>query len=280
MEHKKFTIVVIAAVTSLLLAGTNLAPVQSYASSDISRNATSPSDGISEEIRADLQQINQENLCIRSNTCRQSDVGQNTHGNDNQVTGFVDQSDNIQQSAAPTTANQTTPTPTPTPTTATLTVIKIVTGTTTAKPSNFTMHVSGFNPMPANFAGSADTEVTLSPGTFSVTETPPSPNFITSLSSECSGTIAAGQHLTCTITNKAKTCEECFTSLLTADEIRLFRASIGGNPSIAEFCDRIEPPAEASPLTRNNLIAVGVSVTTVDELIACLKAHGIVFVGL
>ena len=49
-----------------------------------------------------------------SNTCRQSDVGQNTQGNDNQVTGFADQSDNNQQS---TTANKTTPTPTPTPTT-------------------------------------------------------------------------------------------------------------------------------------------------------------------
>jgi hypothetical protein len=49
--------------------------------------------------------MNQQNLCYRANTCRQSDVGQNTLGNDNQVTGFADQSDNIQQ-AAPT--NQTT----------------------------------------------------------------------------------------------------------------------------------------------------------------------------
>jgi hypothetical protein len=49
--------------------------------------------------------LNQQNLCYRTNTCRQSDVGQNTQGNDNQVTGFADQSDNIQQ-AAPT--NQTT----------------------------------------------------------------------------------------------------------------------------------------------------------------------------
>jgi hypothetical protein len=279
MEHKKFTIVVIAAVTSLLLAGTNLAPVQSYASSDISRNATSPSDGFSEEIRADLQQINQENLCFRSNTCRQSDVGQNTHGNDNQVTGFVDQSDNIQQSTAPTTANQTTPTPTPTPTTATLTVIKIVTGTTTAKPSNFTMHVSGFNPKPANFAGSADTEVTLSPGTFSVTETPPSPNFITSLSSECSGTIAAGQHLTCTVTNKAKSCEECFTTLLTADQINSVVMQYSFPPlTLAGLCDVFENP---TIVTESTLILyltnAGVSITTANELVACLKAHGILF---
>lgn len=57
--------------------------------------------------------MGQENLCYRANTCRQSNVGQNTLGNDNQVTGFADQSDNLQQSA---TANKTTPTPTPTPT--------------------------------------------------------------------------------------------------------------------------------------------------------------------
>jgi hypothetical protein len=43
---------------------------------------------------------NQENVCFRSNTCRQSEVEQNTLGNDNQVTGFADQSKN-------------TPTPTP-----------------------------------------------------------------------------------------------------------------------------------------------------------------------
>jgi hypothetical protein len=58
------------------------------------------------------QNINQENVCFRSNTCRQSDVGQNTLGNDNQVTGFAYQSDNLQQTPTPTA----TPTPTPIPT--------------------------------------------------------------------------------------------------------------------------------------------------------------------
>jgi hypothetical protein len=54
--------------------------------------------------------MNQENLCYRDNTCRQSDVGQNTLGNDNSITGFADQSDNIPQAAAstPTPSNQTT----------------------------------------------------------------------------------------------------------------------------------------------------------------------------
>ncbi len=62
-------------------------------------------DGVSANLSHKDQHMNQQNLCYRTNTCRQSDVGQNTLGNDNQVTGFADQSDNIQQ-AAPT--NQTT----------------------------------------------------------------------------------------------------------------------------------------------------------------------------
>jgi hypothetical protein len=101
MEYKNFTVVVIAAlVASLIFAGTILAPIQSYAAESRS------------------QHMNQGNLCYRSNTCRQSEVGQNTLGNDNQVTGFADQSDNIQQAAAPTpvnhtTGNNTTPIPTP-----------------------------------------------------------------------------------------------------------------------------------------------------------------------
>jgi hypothetical protein len=124
MEHK-FTVVIIAAVVAaLLLVGTSLAPILSYALSDGSSDL-GPRDGVHDDILADLehidQSLNQENLCFRSNDCRQSDVGQNTLGNDNQVTGFADQSDNLQQS---TTASKTTPTPTPTPTTATLTVIK------------------------------------------------------------------------------------------------------------------------------------------------------------
>jgi hypothetical protein len=101
-----------------------------------------------------------------------------------------------------TTANKTTPTPTPTPTTATLKVIKIVSGRTTGTPSNFTMHVTGNNPIPANFAGSsAGIDVTLGAGAFAVTETGPTSAFNTTTTGDCTGTIASGQHLTCTITN-------------------------------------------------------------------------------
>jgi hypothetical protein len=115
MEHKKFAVVIIAAVlASLMLAGTILAPIQSYAAAKRGTEADFPDtsslkhavrDGVTANLSHKDQHMNQQNLCYRANTCRQSDVGQNTQGNDNQVTGFADQSDNIQQ-AAPT--NQTT----------------------------------------------------------------------------------------------------------------------------------------------------------------------------
>jgi hypothetical protein len=66
--------------------------------------------------------MGQEKLCYRANTCRQSNVGKNRLGNENQVTGFADQSDNPPQTQTPTpilvpTPTQTVvPTPTPTPT--------------------------------------------------------------------------------------------------------------------------------------------------------------------
>src|SRR5437867_11489478 len=115
MEHKKYTVVIIAAlITSLLLVGQILAPLQLYAAKgrggfpDTSSLKHSIRDGVSVNLDHRDQHMNQENLCYRSNTCRQSNVGQNTLGNDNQVTGFADQSDNLQQAAAPVTpTNQT-----------------------------------------------------------------------------------------------------------------------------------------------------------------------------
>jgi hypothetical protein len=253
-DNKKFTVVVMVTVASLVLAGTILAPAQSYARMGGFSDNLSPRDGIRGNIRADLentdQNINQENVCFRSNICRQSDVGQNTQGNDNQVTGFADQSDNNQQS---TTANKTspTPTPTPTPTTATLTVIKIVSGRTTGTPSNFTMHVTGNNPIPANFAGSsAGINVTLGAGAFAVTETGPTSAFNTTTTGDCTGTIASGQHLTCTITNTAKTCVECFTSLLTTTQIaELIVLTQGRADTLEALCNALA----SGTLTLSNL---------------------------
>jgi hypothetical protein len=197
MEHK-FTIVVIAAVlTSLLLAGTILAPIQSYAAGgrggfpNTSTLKQAVRDGITVSQEHRDQHMNQENLCYRANTCRQSDVGQNTLVNDNSVTGFADQSDNIQQAAA---ANKTTPTPT--------------TGNSTTP-----------------------------------TPTP-------------------------------RTCEECFTTILSSTQIGSI-VMFEGEDTLTGLCGILSGSSETT--FRSTLLGLGIDITTINDLIACLKASGIVF---
>src|SRR6478736_2403491 len=96
-----------AIITTFLIAGTILAPIQSYALRgsgfpDTSSLKHGIRDGVSVKLEHRDQHMNQENLCYRTNTCRQSDTGQNTLGNDNSITGFADQSDNLQQTPTPT----------------------------------------------------------------------------------------------------------------------------------------------------------------------------------
>src|SRR5262245_16305726 len=109
----------------------------------------------------------------------------------------------------------------PTPTTATLIVTKVISDPQgfcsiphdKCSPSDFTITVTDDNPTPASFKGSGPpgTEVTLGPGKYTVSEDPVSPGF-TTFSGDCkvnaggtsaSGTIAAGDKQTCTITNPA-----------------------------------------------------------------------------
>jgi len=128
MNYKKQSIglVLAVAMASLLIAGTILAPTQASAGSqrksspqfnnfndntnDNTNTAKSRSnsggftdtaslkhairDGVTVNLQHRDQHMDQENLCYRANTCRQSSVGQETLGNDNSVTGFADQSDN------------------------------------------------------------------------------------------------------------------------------------------------------------------------------------------
>jgi len=136
MNYKKQSIGIVLAVAmaSLLIAGTILAPTQASAGSqrksspqfnNLNKNANDNTntansrstsggftdtaslknairDGVTVNLQHRDQHMDQENLCYRANTCRQSSVGQETLGNDNSVTGFADQSDNIPQAVAPT----------------------------------------------------------------------------------------------------------------------------------------------------------------------------------
>jgi hypothetical protein len=183
----KFGIVVVAAVIALLLAGTLLTPIQSYARSNNSKpgsDGDTTNDGsffdsrslkqaTNDERYADLknnnQSINQQNLCYRDNTCRQSNVGQNTLGNDNQVTGFADQSDNLQQSAPATGSAG-----------LLISVYKVVTCPQglVCPTSGFIIHVTGNNPNPNNFTlrDGQSKQVPIGPGHYLVTEDePPTP---------------------------------------------------------------------------------------------------------
>jgi hypothetical protein len=97
-----------------------------------------------------------------------------------------------------------------TPATGTLLVKKVVVCDLTTKdriiricpkPEAFTITVTGNNPDPASFPGSGTgTLVTLGVGPYSVSE-PNHGNFDVSFSADCTGTIAAGDQKTCTVTN-------------------------------------------------------------------------------
>jgi hypothetical protein len=82
---------------------------------------------------------------------------------------------------------------------------------------HFPIEVRGNNPQPSTFvltpdtSGSSQQLVTLDPGTFTIVESAPFSIVSTTFSDDCkqtapgsreaTGTISAGQHLTCTITN-------------------------------------------------------------------------------
>ena len=85
----------------------------------------------------------------------------------------------------------------------TLKVIKTVVNNDggTAVAADFTMDVSGTNVSSTGFPGdTAGTTVTLDAGSYSVTESGPS-GYMSTLSTDCAGTIGVGENLVCTVTN-------------------------------------------------------------------------------
>jgi hypothetical protein len=143
--------------------------------------------------------MDQENLCYRANTCRQANDGQNTLGNDNSVTGFTDQSDNLQQAA-------------------------------TAPGNNTAL---GNNTAPGN-------------------NTTPIPT--------------------------PRTCEQCFTTILNStetDNVLGFFDITQAEGGITALCGILSRGSETT--FRTDLLGLGIDITTINDLIACLKAAGIVF---
>ena len=70
-----------------------------------------------------------------------------------------------------------------------------------AEPSDFTITVDGNNPDPSSFEGSSSgTSVSLEPGSFSITESS-LPEYTSSKSGDCAGSLSTGETKQCTITN-------------------------------------------------------------------------------
>lgn len=145
-----------------------------------------------------------------------------------------------------------------------LTVVKAVVNDNggTAVAGDFTITVTGTNVSQGSFPGAASpgTTVTLDPGTYSVSETSVT-GYTESQSADCSGTIAAGETRTCTLTNDdiapqlivIKSVVNDSGGAATAGDFTL--TVTGTNPSPASFA------GEASPGTTVTLDAGDYSVS-------------------
>ena len=88
-------ILLIALITATLVMGTSVIPMQSYADKDDDEDKKTK-DHVSQEDKSDAKlHLDQDNTCYRSDECKQGNEGQQVVGNDNDVTGFNDQSDNL-----------------------------------------------------------------------------------------------------------------------------------------------------------------------------------------
>jgi hypothetical protein len=89
-------ILLVAIITATLVLGTSVIPMQSYADKDDDEDKKTTKDHSSPEDKKDAKlNLDQGNTCYRGDVCKQGNEGQQVVGNDNDVTGFNDQSDNL-----------------------------------------------------------------------------------------------------------------------------------------------------------------------------------------
>ena len=95
-------------MASSLILGTNIIPMQSYAVKDNSDSHDETGDwggDFSKDSNSESksnQDLDQDNLCYRSPECQQANDAQQIEGNDNEATGFNDQSKNFDIESIPT----------------------------------------------------------------------------------------------------------------------------------------------------------------------------------
>ena len=92
----------IAAITSLLVMGTSLVQMKSFAGGDDHKKTKDFKSSISAKSQVDKksanQHMDQDNFAYRSNGAEQANQGQQIAGEDNDAKGFNDQSDNLEAS--------------------------------------------------------------------------------------------------------------------------------------------------------------------------------------
>jgi hypothetical protein len=106
MNHT--TVAVIMIVSTMVIVGTNLAPLIQRAQASVLSHPlkdslkSAGSHNLHFKLEHKSQHLNQENLCYRSVVCDNSNVALQTLGNDNSVPGFADQSTNNNESSSET----------------------------------------------------------------------------------------------------------------------------------------------------------------------------------
>jgi hypothetical protein len=89
----------IAAITSLLVMGTSLVQMKSFAGGEEHKKTKDFKSSISEKTqiykKSANQHMDQDNFCYRGDECQQANQGQQIIGEDNDAKGFNDQSDNL-----------------------------------------------------------------------------------------------------------------------------------------------------------------------------------------
>jgi len=92
----------IAAITSLLVMGTSLVQMKSFAGGEEHKKTKDFKSSVSEKTQIDKksasQHQDQDNFCYRGDECQQANQGQQIIGEDNDAKGFNDQSDNLELS--------------------------------------------------------------------------------------------------------------------------------------------------------------------------------------
>jgi hypothetical protein len=85
----------IAVITSLLVMGTSIIPMQSYAGSASDEYKSKIKSSTEVDKKSASQHMDQDNFCYRGDDCQQANQAQQIIGEDNEATGFNDQSFNL-----------------------------------------------------------------------------------------------------------------------------------------------------------------------------------------